>query len=220
MRFSAFSREMRTKADYDRLRQITAVCLSLSLSVSICLRLSAQDAALPPAGFGSLRQDQIGVVLGTDQLQIRVIPLDEQVIRMLAPDSYRSLRDMAASRAAEILRMAHSRGFDSVATFMVTFFALQPMARFSPDDLNISSQSSTYRPIGYVSITPRFSENIIEQRGQAAAIYVFEPGIAVLRPFTVSYGSTSSDAWAQSLELINTERARVLSRASSSSARP
>jgi len=215
MRFSAFSADR--KADYDRLRQITAVCLSLSLSVSICL---AQDPSLPPAGFGSLRQDQIGVVLGTDQLRIRVIPLDEHVIRMLSPDSYRSLRDMAASRAADIQRTAHQRGFDSVTTFMVTFFALEPGARFSPDDLAITSQNSTFRPIGYVAITPRFSENIIEQRGQAAAIYVFEPGIAVLRSFTVSYGTGSSDAWAQSLELINSERARVLARASSSAARP
>ncbi|MFI5280699.1 MAG: hypothetical protein ACHQU1_09395, partial [Gemmatimonadales bacterium] len=116
---------------------------------------AAQDPTLPPAGFGSLRQDQIGVVLGTDQLRIRVIPLDEHVIRMLSPDSYRSLRDMAASRAADILRKARERGFDSVTTFMVTFFALEPMARFSPDDLGITSQNSTFRPIGYVSITPR-----------------------------------------------------------------
>ena len=217
-RFSRFS-DRQTAADRGRLRQ--TACFSLLLSAVVCLRLSAQDPSLPPAGFGSLRQDQIGVVLGTDQLRIRVIPLDEHVIRMLAPDSYRSLRDMAASRAAEIQRTAHQRGFDSVATFMVTFFALEPMARFSPDDLNITSQNATYRPIGYVPITPRFSENIIEQRGQAAAIYMFDPGIAVLRPFTIDYGTaSSSDAWSSALELINAERARVLARASSSPARP
>lgn len=181
---------------------------------------AAQDPTLPPAGFGSLRQDQIGIVLGTDQLRIRVIPLDERVIRMLAPDAYRSLHDMGQSRRNDIQQVARGRGFDSTTTFMVTFFALEPMARFSPDDLNISSQNATYRPIGYVSITPRFSENIIEQRGQAAAIYVFEPGITVLRAFTVSYGPSSSDSWGQALELINTELARVLARASSSSARP
>lgn len=191
-----------------------------ALSQTAAPAAAAQDPSLPPAGFGSLRQDQIGVVLGTDQLRVRVIPLDEHVIRMLSPDSYRSLHDMATSRAAEIQRTAHARGFDSVTTFMVTFFALEPMARFSADDVNITSQNATYRPIGYVAITPRFSENIIEQRGQAAAIYMFEPGIAVLRPFTVSYGPASSDAWSQALELINTERARVLARASSSSARP
>jgi hypothetical protein len=180
---------------------------------------AAQDPSLPPAGFGSLRQDQIGIALGTDQLRIRVIPLDERVIRLLAPDAWRSLRDMAASRSADINRAARARGFDSVSTFMVTFFALEPQARFSPDDLNIS-QNSTYRPIGYVPITPRFSENVIDQRGQAAAIYIFEPGIAILRPFTVSYGSASSDAWAQALELLNAERARVLARASSAPPRP
>lgn len=206
---------------------------SLSLAVLLCAcrpgpagaqaatqAAAAQDPSLPPAGFGSLRQDQIGVVLGTDQVRIRVIPLDEHVIRMLSPDSYRSLRDMAASRAADILSTARNRGYDSAATFMVTFFALGPGARFSPDALGITSQNTTFRPIGYVPITPRFSENIIEQRGQAAAIYVFEPHITVLRPFTVSYGASSSDAWAQALELLNTERARVLARSSSSASRP
>ena len=217
-RFSRSFTEKQKETDRVGLRQ--TICVSLLLSASVYFRLSAQDPSLPPAGFGSLRQDQVGVVLGTDRLRIRVIPLDERVIRLLAPDAYRSLRDMAASRVADIQRAARARGFDSSSTFMVAFFALEPQARFSPDDLSITSQNATYRPIGYVAITPRFSENIIEQRGQAAAIYVFEPGIAVLRPFTVSYGTATSDAWGQALELLNTERARVLARASSSSARP
>src|SRR5258708_38281542 len=96
---------------------------------------AAEDPSLPPAGFGSLRQDAIGVVLGTDQVRIRVIPLDEHVIRMLSPDSYRSLRDMAASRAADIQRTARDRGLGSATTVMRTFFPFEPGARFGPDDL-------------------------------------------------------------------------------------
>jgi hypothetical protein len=181
---------------------------------------AAQDPSLPPAGYGSLRQDQVGIILATEQLRIRILPLDEKVIRLLAPDAWRSLHDMAASRSADVQRIARDRGFDSAATFMVTFFGMGPQSRFSPDDLNITSQNTTYRPIGYVAITPRFSENLLDQREQAAAIYLFEPGIAIQRAFTVSYGTASSDAWTQALELLNTERSRVLARASSAQGRP
>jgi hypothetical protein len=175
---------------------------------------AAQDATvLPPAGYGSLRQDQIGIRLSTPTLSIRVVPLDEQVTRLLAPDVYRSLRDMRQSRAADITQLARAAGRDSVATFMVTFFGLQPSVRFNPDALYISSQNVTYRPIGIVPITPRWSENLLEQRQQAAAIYLFESEIVVLRPFTLFYGSESSDAWQESLRQMNTERARVLTRA-------
>lgn len=179
----------------------------------------AQDPALPPAGFGTLRQDEIGVQIQLTNLRIRLIPLDERVIRLLAPDAYRSLHDMRESRADEMRAAARLNG-DSVAVFMVTFFGMQPQTRFSPDQLLISSQNSTYRPLGIVPITPRFNENQLDAREQAAAIYVFEPGIAILRPFSVLYNGAQSDAWAEALNRINTERSRVLGRASQSQSRP
>ena len=43
--------------------------------------------ALVPAGFGTLRQDDIALKLQVEQVQVRAIPLDEAVIRVLAPDS-------------------------------------------------------------------------------------------------------------------------------------
>ncbi len=175
---------------------------------------SAQDPALPPAGFGSLRQDQVGVNLSTGNLRIRVIPLEEEVIRLLSPDSYRSLHEMRESRASEIRAAARAAGRDSVKAFMVTFFGLQPQTRFNADDLLISSQGSTYRPIGHIAITPRFNEYLVDAREQAAAIYLYEPGVTLTRPMTVQYATTASEAWAQTLTLLNAERTRVLSRAS------
>ena len=180
----------------------------------------SQDPSLPPPGFGTLRQDDIGIqVAGGPSLRIRVLPLDERIIRLLAPDAYRSLHDMRESRAPEIAGMARSRG-DSVATFMVTFFGLQPQTRYSPDELLIASQNATYRPLGIIPITPRFSENTVNAREQAAAIYVYEPGVAVMRPFSVLYQGAQSDAWTEALNKINMERSRVLGRASQSQARP
>jgi hypothetical protein len=180
---------------------------------------ASQDPSLPPAGFGTLRQDEIGVSLNLSNLRIRLIPLEEGVIRLLAPDAYRSLHDMRESRAGEVRALARAPG-DSVRVFMVTFFGLQPQTRFTPDQLLITSENATYRPLGFVSITPRFNENQVDAREQAAAIYVFEPGIQVMRPFTVLYNGVQSDAWTVALNRLNTERSRVLGRASQSQARP
>jgi hypothetical protein len=174
---------------------------------------AAQDATdLPPAGYGSLRQDEIGIRLNNPTLSVRVVPLDEHVTRLLAPDAYRSLREMRQSRATEISQAARAAGYDSVSAFMVTFFGMQPSVRFNPDELYISSQNITYRPVAIVPITPRWSENTIEQRQQAAAIYLFEP-ISILRPFTLYYGPQASEAWSDALRQLNTERGRVLARA-------
>ena len=173
-----------------------------------------EPGGLPPAGFGSLKQDQVGVNLSTTNLRIRVIPLEEEVIRLLAPDAYRSLHEMRESRLTEIRAAARAAGRDSVKTFMVTFFGLQPQTRFNPDDLLITSQNSTYRPIGHIAITPRFNENLVDAREQAAAIYIYEPGVVLQRPMTIAYGVAVSEAWTATLSLLNSERTRVLSRAS------
>ena len=180
---------------------------------------AAQDPALVPAGFGTLRQDDIGVGLTLDNLRIRLIPLDESVIRLLAPDAYRSLHDMRESRAPELRAAARAPG-DSTQAFMVTFFGMQPQTRFSPDQLLIASQNATYRPLGIVPITPRFTENLVDAREQAAAIYVFPSDVVVMRPFTVIYNTAQSDAWGGALNRLITERSRVLSRASQSQTRP
>ncbi len=171
-----------------------------------------QEADLPPAGFGTLRQDQVGVRLQTENLQVRVLPLDESVIRLLSADAYRALRDLAASRAADVRAAARAAGHDSVQLFFVQFFALQPQVRFSPDQLYITSQNTSLRPVGIVPITPRWSEYQIDQRQQAAAIYLFEPIIPVLRPFAVSYADRTSQAWSGILQLLDAERARALAR--------
>jgi hypothetical protein len=183
-------------------------------------QLGADPLELPPVGFGTLRQDQVGVRLTTGNLAVRVLPLDERVIRLLSPDAYRSLAELRASRAADIAEAAQAAGHDSVALFIVTFFALQPETRFSPDELYITSQNTFYRPVGIVPLTRRWSEYVVDQRQQAVAIYLFEPRVAVLRPFTVTYAGQSSNAWEGALRLLDAERARAMARAQQRSQPP
>lgn len=173
----------------------------------------AQATDLPPAGFGTLRQDQIAVRIATENLVVRALPLDERVTRLLAPDAYRSLHELGRTRAGDIAAAARSAGHDSVVAFLVTYFGLQPQVRFNPDQFYISSQNIFFRPIGIVPLTPRWSEYQVDQRQQALAIYLFEPGIAVLQPLVVFYGDRTSAAWELTLRVLQSERARVLARA-------
>lgn len=191
--------------------RVWIMCLAWCLKAPVLAM--AQDGELPPAGFGTLRQDEVGVRIVTTSLAVRALPLDERVIRLLAPDAYRSLHELALSRAAEVERAARAGGQDSATLFMVTFYGLQPQTQFSPDQVYVTSQSREFRPVGIIPLTPGFGESRIDQRQQAAAIYVFEPGIDVLRPFTVAYGPQASEQWTQSLRLLDAERARALSRA-------
>ena len=177
-------------------------------------RLAAQTTDLPPIGYGSLRQDQVAVMITTDNLGVRAMPLDERVIRLLSPDTYSSLHQLAQSRAAAIAAAARSAGRDSALAIVVTFYALQRQVAFNPDQVYISSQGAFFRPLAILPLTPRWSESLLDQRQQAMAIYLFDASIPVMQPFTVFYGDLSSTAWENSINLLASERARVLSRAS------
>ena len=62
------------------------------------------DPNFVPAGFGSLKQDDIALrVSPSSGLQVRAIPLDERLIRLLSVDSYRAMRDLVASKQQAIL---------------------------------------------------------------------------------------------------------------------
>ena len=188
--------------------------LALALA-AVPAQLAAQGADLPPPGLGTLRQDQVAVRLGTASLAIRVLPLDERVIRLLAPDTYSSLAELRRSRSAEIAAAARQAGLDSATVFVVTFFGMAPHARFDPDQLYLSSQNAFFRPIGIVPMTPQWGEGQLDQRQQAVAIYLFQPGIPILQPFTVFYGDQPSTAWESILRVLENERSRVLARAAS-----
>ena len=173
--------------------------------------LAAQDT-IPP-GYGSLRRDDIVASFSTGTVAIQVLPLDEQVIRLLAPDTYRSLRQLVQSRADDIAEAAQLANTENPVLVMVTFLGVVPAARFNPEDLNITSRGRLFRPIGIVPLSPTWGSNQLDARQQAVAIYLFERGISFREQMTISYQGLSSDVWTHSLRLLNEERARVKARA-------
>ncbi len=185
------------------------------LSVCPAVRLSAQTPDTFPAGYGTLKRDDIVVQFATDQLEIQFLPLDEQVIRLLAPDTYRSLNQLIRSKRVQLADAAQRAGVSHPTLAMVSFFGVVPQARFTPEDVDVTSRGRLFRPIAIVPLSPTWSSQQLEAHQQAVAIYLFEDGISFREALTVSYQGLSNDSWTQTLHVLDRERARVQARASS-----
>jgi hypothetical protein len=174
---------------------------------------AAQDPSLPPAGFGTLRQEDVSLRMKTQSLQIQVVPLNEAVIRLLATDTYTSLHRLVESKRADIETVANRYGIRDPTVFLVSFFGLTPQARFTPDDLTITSQNRLFRPLQILPLSPLWGGQQLNQRETATALYVYEDGIRVLDPFVVEYVVVQNANWEQILRVLDRERTSVLARA-------
>ena len=181
------------------------------LALLLSLALSPQDTI--PAGYGTLRRDDIFVRFSTGTIEVQVLPLDEEVIRLLAPDTYRSLHQLVKSRSHDIAEAAARAATDQATLIMVTYLGVVPQARFNPEDLNITSRGRLFRPVAIVPLSPTWSSYQLDARQQAAAIYLFDPAISLREEMVVSYQGQSSNGWNNSIRRLDQERARVKARA-------
>lgn len=170
-------------------------------------------AGLVPAGFGSLRQERIAIELRLPDVIVRLTPLDESVIRTLSPDSYRALRENAESRRAVITRLASQHGLLRGNVWYVMFYGLAPDARFSPQELTVTSLGREYRPVEVIPISSGFGEQRLQPRETQTALYLFEDALDANQPLTVSFGGVTNTSWADILRTIERERALIRSRA-------
>ena len=169
---------------------------------------------LPPPGFGTLRQDDISLRLTISNLQVRATPLDESIIRLLSPDSYRAMSELKRSKSEAIAAVARRNAVRELSLWYVSFFAVeQGETRFSPREFIITNVGRDFRPLDILPITPGFGEQRLRQNGRQDGLYVFDGQLDVQQPLTVSYETAGNDSWAQMLPQIERERALVKSRA-------
>lgn len=169
---------------------------------------------LVPAGYGSLRQEDIAIRVSRGGLQVQAIPLDETVIRVLSPDSYRALREQVTSRKAALDSLARRTGLGGFSVWLVRFHGLeQGETRFSPMEFIVTSVGRDFRPIDVLPVTPGFGQNRLRQREVQQALYAFDPQVDVNQPLTVQYETTRNNEWPVILARIERERVLVRSRA-------
>ncbi len=171
-----------------------------------------------PTGFGTLRQDDVALkVSPANGLQVRAIPLDERVIRLLSPDSYRSLRELLTSKERDLLAVKERNRLPNYSIWYVSFFAQeQGETRFSPQEFIINNTGRDFRPLDMLPITPGFGEYRLKQREVQSALLIFDGQIDVNQPITALMESTPSVTdWNRVIQRIERERALVRSRAAS-----
>lgn len=174
------------------------------------------DPSFVPAGFGSLRQDDIALKISPSSgLQVRAIPLDERILRLLSPDSYRSLRDILRSKDKELTAVRERGRLSSYSIWYVSFYALeQGETRFSPQEFIISNVGRDFRPVDVLPLSPGFGEYRLKQREVQSALLVFDGQLDVNQPLTAQVeGISSVTDWGRVVQSIERERAAVRSRA-------
>lgn len=172
----------------------------------------SQDDGMIPPGYGKLNQDDITLRLVAGALEVRFVPLDEKVIRLLAPDAYRALRDIRESRRAGIDSVARQGGSSAPGFALVSFFAARDGQRFEPQDLKLTLLNQEFRAVGTVPVSANFTSQQLTTRGQASAIFIFEMPIPVTQQFTLGYGMVRTDAWSSRISTIEREQDRIILR--------
>jgi hypothetical protein len=148
-----------------------------------------------------------------DDLEIRFIPLDPRVTRLLARDAYQSILGLVETNRRRIDSVASRAGVSHPGLALVSFFGVRSDVRFDAQNLTLLIRNRAFQPIGTIPLTPRFTSGQLGVRDQASAIYVFEESIPVDDSFTLSYGALTSDDWQNKQSTLERERARVAARA-------
>ena len=178
--------------------------------------LESPDArSLPPAGYGTLSQDNITVALQVPEgnLFIKVTPLSEWVIRMTAPDTYRRLNGYKVARGEQILNQARrygERGWPLV--LFVSFYTIDAESTYEPHDLRILAQNVVFRPFDIIAVTPDFNRERLRQQESQIALYLFEGDIDLDLPIEFEYDTRRSGRWAGIRSVLDRELHKVMSR--------
>lgn len=162
---------------------------------------SAVPASAP--AMGTLRQDQLTVLIRAGTIQLRLTPLDERVLRLAAPDTYRRLSAVAEAQREGAMNSREP------SLFLVSLFTTEPDPRFEPTDLTLSAGGTTHRAHRILPLTPGWGEQRLQPQQIESAVYVFEGRIDPFQPFTVRYAGESSEGWQAVIPVLHRERSRI-----------
>lgn len=170
---------------------------------------AADSVVIPPGVYGTLSQNEIAIRLRTDELEIRFVPLDLRITTLLARDGAESLQRLVERSRPAIDSAGRAVGVSEPGLALVTFFALQPGARFDPELLTLTARNQFLRPMAIVPLSPRFGAAQLNARESAMAVYIFEELLPVWEPFTVNYEALASREWERRLPQLQRERDRL-----------
>lgn len=190
----------------------TALLLALAPAVP-ALAQTEKPVSTMTVSYGTLTQNDLALRMRNEDMEIRFVPLDPRVTRLLANDAFQALRTLVDTRRRAIDSVASRAGVTEPGLALVSFFGQKPDTRFDPQTLTLLVRNRVLRPLGVIALNARFSSQQLGVREQASAIYLFEEDIPVSDSFTLAYGNLVSDDWQGKQSLLDRERARVSARA-------
>lgn len=196
------------------MRTFAGVLCLIAYAVPAAAQAVEQVQAVP-VSYGTLNQNDLALRVQNDDVEIRFIPLDPAVTRLLANDAFQSLRSLVETKRRAIDSVASRASVTNPGLALVSFFGLRPDTRFDPQTLTLLIRNRVFQPLGVIPISANFTSQQLDARQQASAIYLFEEDIPVNDSFSLSYGALVSQDWQTKQSMIDRERARVSARARS-----
>jgi hypothetical protein len=177
----------------------------------------SSSSVLVPPNYGTLKQDEISIVVQPGAVRVSLLPLDETVIRLLAPDSYHTLRSILEGRRQQIAQRAQMHGVREPRVWFIKFQGLEPDARFIPTDVSITSGGRDYRPFDVIPLTGGFGDQRLRARETQQGLLLFDEGVDDAQSLVVTIGSERNADWSDDaggiLPKLDRERANVRARA-------
>jgi len=164
-----------------------------------------QQPMVPP-GHGTLKFDEITISMRIGALLVKVTPLDEAVIRLLAPDTWERYHALAERRREEAAAATAGRPPE---LFLVSFYSYEPDVDYQPEDLQLSHQGRMLRAVRIMPITGSFGRQRLAQQENQSAIYVFDEPINYGLRLVVRYGLEDNDSWSSIIQKLEVERSKV-----------
>lgn len=192
-------------------RRLAALLVLLSHAVPAWGQSGRPPSAVT-VSLGTLTQNDLALRIRNDDIEIRFVPLDPRVTRLLANDAFQALRTLVETKRRAIDSVASRAGVTEPGLALVSFFGQRSDARFDPQTLTLLIRNRVFQPLGVIPIDARFSSQQLGVREQASAIYLFEEEIPVSDSFSLSYGPLTSDDWQIKQPTLDRERARVAAR--------
>lgn len=163
----------------------------------------AARPGVPSGTAGTLRQDDVTLTLRLHPLQVKVTPLDEEVVRLLAPDTRDRLRTLARTHRDGPER---ARG---PTLFLVSFFSSEAGAEFREGELTLVVAGIRERPVAIRPVTPGWGNQRLSAMETQMAVYAFSAPVDFDQPWSVDYDGVVNDEWGRVIPLLQRERARV-----------
>lgn len=198
-----------------RLMTVLALCACAHSGPALSQEALDPMGTMPPVGLGSLTQEQISISIANSQLTLRFEPLNERLLRLLAPDAYRALSGMIASRRAAIDSVSRMSGATQAGLMLVTVYGNVPDVRFEATSIGVAVNSIRIGPVGIIPLDANFSRGQLARQSVGMGLLVFAEELPVYSPMVFSYGSVAAEGWAQKISMFDRELARVSARARS-----